>query len=339
MKLIYIKGDFMPILYCRIGYMKYYKGQQIGVDEIRDGGSYNEKNIGHEVYNFENYDGKYYGYVQPDGPNNDDKSSNNLGIYNLGASKKDEYIDGVTVVWRALKSTNKTVIVGWYENARVYKSMQKVPEDVLDKRENKSKCEFNIYAEKAIIVPQEKRDFIINGRGHNVWYNSDNEELPNGKYLNDEVLEYIKNYDSERNDFISKISSDNIEGKEKDVLVKARVNQSVFRENLLKKYNNQCCLCKLSIPDLLISSHIKPWSVSDSNEKVDVNNGLLLCANHDKLFDKGLISFDENGNIIISSKLSNMDKILSNIQNDNKIELDYNINNYMKYHRRYIFKK
>ncbi len=48
----------MPILYCRIGYMKYYKGQQIGVDEIRDGGSYNEKNIGHEVYNFENYDGK-----------------------------------------------------------------------------------------------------------------------------------------------------------------------------------------------------------------------------------------------------------------------------------------
>ncbi len=46
--------------------------------------------------------------------------------------------------------------------------------------------------------------------------------------------------------------------------------------------------------------------------------GPLLCANHDKLFDKGLISFDENGNIIISSKLSNMDKILSNIQNDNK---------------------
>lgn len=70
-----------------------------------------------------------------------------------------------------------------------------------------------------------------------------------------------------------------------------------------------------------------------------MNNGLLLCANHDKLFDKGLISFDENGNIIISSKLSNMDKILSNIQNDNKIELDYNMNNYMKYHRRYIFKK
>lgn len=60
-----------------------------------------------------------------------------------------------------MKSTNKTVIVGWYENARVYKSMQKVPKDVLDKRENKSKCEFNIYAEKAIIVPQEKRDFII----------------------------------------------------------------------------------------------------------------------------------------------------------------------------------
>lgn len=330
MKLIYIKGDFMPILYCRIGYMKYYKGQQIGIDEIRDGGSFNKGNVGHEVYNFENYDGKYYGYVEHKG---------DMDIEYYGANKSDKYADGITIVWIARKRINENVIVGWYENARLFRKIQKIPETVLDKRDDKSKCEFFISTDKAVLVSENKRTFVINKKFHNTWRNPKNEKLPNGKYLNDEVLEYIKNYDSERNDFISKISSNNIEGKEKDVLVKSRVNQSIFRENLLKKYNNQCCLCELSIPDLLISSHIKPWSVSDSNEKVDVNNGLLLCANHDKLFDKGLISFDENGNIIISSKLSNMDKKLSNIQNDNKIELDYNMNNYMKYHRRYIFKK
>ncbi len=66
-----------------------------------------------------------------------------------------------------------------------------------------------------LILSEEKRTFVINKTFHNTWYNPRIEKLPNGKYLNDEVLEYIKNYDSEQNDFISKISSENIEGKEK----------------------------------------------------------------------------------------------------------------------------
>lgn len=152
----------MPILYCRIGYMKYYKGQQIGVDEIRDGGSYNEKNIGHEVYNFENYDGKYYGYVEHRGE---------MNIDYFGVDKSEEYVDGVTVIWIARKRKNENVIVGWYENARVYRNMQNIPENVLDKRDDKSKYEFNIYADKAVLVSENKRNFVLNKVFHNIWYN------------------------------------------------------------------------------------------------------------------------------------------------------------------------
>ena len=54
----------------------------------------------------------------------------------------------------------------------------------------------------------------------------------------------------------------------------------------------------LSNKDFLIASHIKPWSKCKSNQKLDVNNGLLLCPNHDRLFDEGWISFDEIGKII-----------------------------------------
>ena len=57
-------------------------------------------------------------------------------------------------------------------------------------------------------------------------------------------------------------------------------------------------------PKLLIASHIKPWRVADNAERLSINNGLILSPLYDKLFDSGLISFDSDLNVIISSKLS-----------------------------------
>ena len=67
---------------------------------------------------------------------------------------------------------------------------------------------------------------------------------------------------------------------------------------------------KVSDPKFLIASHIKPWACSESGEKLDIDNGLLLCPNHDALFDSGYISFDENGVIMISEHLKRDDAIL-----------------------------
>ena len=127
-----------------------------------------------------------------------------------------------------------------------------------------------------------------------------------------------------------------LEGEEKEAVVKIRVNQDVFRDELLKRYPT-CALCKVDNPQLLVASHIKPWSASETEEKLDVDNGFILCPNHDKLFDRGLISFDDEGRILISEELSDINQIFTNITSDMKIVLTDGQRKYLKYHRDNIF--
>lgn len=127
-----------------------------------------------------------------------------------------------------------------------------------------------------------------------------------------------------------------LEGKERAAIVKVRVNQSVFRDMLLSKYR-KCCLCGVTDQHLLIASHIKPWSVCEQPERLDPNNGLLLCPNHDKLFDSGYIAFDTNMNVVISSRLSESDRVYMNISEDMSIDPDNKCEKYMKYHREVVF--
>lgn len=134
------------------------------------------------------------------------------------------------------------------------------------------------------------------------------------------------------------ISESLLIGKEKDAIVKVRVNQSVYREMLLNKHK-KCCLCGVSDSRILIASHIKPWSQSMSVEKADVYNGLLLCPNHDKVFDKGFITFNNQGDIIISKELSYNDRIFLNLRDNIKIILPEKRLKYMEYHSEYIFQK
>ncbi|WP_232240190.1 HNH endonuclease [Bacillus tropicus] len=89
---------------------------------------------------------------------------------------------------------------------------------------------------------------------------------------------------------------------EKEQVIKSRIGQSIFKKNLLKN-EEKCKLCGVSDKHFLIASHIKPWSQSNHRERLDINNGLLLCPNHDALFDKGYISFGDDGRILISNSL------------------------------------
>ena len=136
---------------------------------------------------------------------------------------------------------------------------------------------------------------------------------------------------------IAEIENTDIVGTEKDALVKVRVNQGVFRDQLLKKYT-KCCLCGVGDASFLIASHIKPWAESESNEKLDLENGFLLCPNHDKLFDGGWISFDDDGKIMVSVALQHNDKIFMNIQEDMKITISEKNRQYLQFHRKKIFK-
>ncbi|ENT8436836.1 HNH endonuclease [Pseudomonas sp. GD04087] len=89
---------------------------------------------------------------------------------------------------------------------------------------------------------------------------------------------------------------------EREALIKARIGQNGYREALLA-YWGGCAVTDCCVPELLRASHIKPWRAASSSERLDPFNGLLLTPNLDLAFDQGLISFDEDGLILLSSDL------------------------------------
>lgn len=90
----------------------------------------------------------------------------------------------------------------------------------------------------------------------------------------------------------------------KEALVNARVGQGQFRLQVFQQWGNRCCVTGSVTLDAIRASHIKPWRESTDEERRDPNNGLPLVASLDALFDKGLISFDSSGRLIVSSALS-----------------------------------
>ncbi len=94
----------------------------------------------------------------------------------------------------------------------------------------------------------------------------------------------------------------------RDAIVKARVGQGLFRSNLLRRWSHKCSLTSLANPDLLIASHIHAWSLSNNDERIDTDNGLLLAPHIDRLFDRGLISFDDDGSLLVSSSVTPTDR-------------------------------
>ncbi len=134
-----------------------------------------------------------------------------------------------------------------------------------------------------------------------------------------------------------------LSNEEKRALVKIRTNQGFFREKLLKKFNYKCPLTGFENEAALIASHIKPWSKCKNQiEKLDQDNGILLNSLADKLFDKGLITFDDDGRIIYSKQMSNNDILIFEKQLKNqecflKMFITSKMIKYLKFHRAKIF--
>ncbi|CAM3888530.1 hypothetical protein GCM10009865_22170 [Aeromicrobium ponti] len=136
---------------------------------------------------------------------------------------------------------------------------------------------------------------------------------------------------------IGKLSNNDITDTEKEQIIKSRIGQSAFKNELLAN-EGKCTLCGVSDERFLIASHIKPWSQSNNQERLDVNNGLLLCPNHDALFDKGYISFDGDGIILVSESLDVATKVFLNINGTMNIDINERQQHYMEWHRVNIYK-
>lgn len=89
---------------------------------------------------------------------------------------------------------------------------------------------------------------------------------------------------------------------ERRAAVTVRLFQSFFRRTVLASYDSACSVCGLDVRSLLIASHIKPWSIDESS-RIEPENGLCLCAIHDRAFDRGLIAGSEGFRLIVSSTI------------------------------------
>lgn len=97
-------------------------------------------------------------------------------------------------------------------------------------------------------------------------------------------------------------SIENLKGQTKIREVKTRVNQTVFRQIVLVNYLYKCAISGIDIPDMLIASHIIPWSANEK-ERLNPSNGICLSAHFDRAFDRGLITVDEDYRLVMGSTL------------------------------------
>lgn len=122
-----------------------------------------------------------------------------------------------------------------------------------------------------------------------------------------------------------------------------RLLQSFFKDTLFHEFDHCCAICGIDLPHMLIASHIKPFrDCAHIIECVDHNNGLLLCRNHDYLFDQGYFSFNENGTIIISEELLKKENFNSKYVLSHDIKLSHlseERKQFLSYHRNHIFLK
>ncbi|WP_172915602.1 HNH endonuclease [Capnocytophaga canimorsus] len=158
--------------------------------------------------------------------------------------------------------------------------------------------------------------YSVLGKGKGLWGVRENRKERVGEYNKDRVIEL-----------------------EKKEFTKIRLTQSIFRSNLLKIFENQCPISGISIPSLLVASHIKPWAESNDAEKMDGDNGILLSVHMDALFDKGLISFlPDTGEIIYLD--DTIRDLMNNKMKDFKLKIEEKFlterrKKYLKWHIEY----
>lgn len=129
--------------------------------------------------------------------------------------------------------------------------------------------------------------------------------------------EFINNREQlivEANKILSKFSNESYEEKflleferkyantEKDRLIKTRLNQEFFRLAALAAYNDKCAITGMKLKNFLVASHIVPWS-KDKENRLNPHNGICLNSIHDKAFDKGYLTINNDYKVVISKRI------------------------------------
>jgi 5-methylcytosine-specific restriction enzyme A len=120
-------------------------------------------------------------------------------------------------------------------------------------------------------------------------------------------------------------------------LVTSRVGQGAYRKPIIHRWEYKCAVTGYNKLDILIASHIVPWCDSNDLERLDVHNGILLSPVYDALFDKHLVSFENNGKIILSNKVDfKAYKKIGVFATERINDLTHENRQYLERHRAYV---
>ncbi|MFN4351659.1 MAG: HNH endonuclease [Hylemonella sp.] len=118
----------------------------------------------------------------------------------------------------------------------------------------------------------------------------------------------------------------------------ARVGQGKYRQDLILRWGGACAVTGVAHDRVLRASHVKPWKDASDRERLDANNGLLLCANLDALFDAGLISFADDGTMVISSELDADERGRLGLPGNLRLRPNTELSAYLAHHRENVFR-
>ena len=180
-----------------------------------------------------------------------------------------------------------------------------------------------------------RNDYFVdkNTRGNHMYSNA----LKQYRYFISSIVEQ-----DDCAEYLESIKQDTtISETERTAIVQSRVGQGLFRKRLMEKYRGSCVITGINHPKLLVASHIKPWAASDNQERLQVDNGLLLSATYDRLFDSGLITFDRNGRIFLSSFIGveNEKKLYLESGKQYPLKITDRMRSFLEYHSDVVFVK
>lgn len=119
-----------------------------------------------------------------------------------------------------------------------------------------------------------------------------------------------------------------------------RIGQDIYRQGLIDYWEGRCAITGLDVIDLLRASHIKPWAdCADDAERLDVFNGFLLAPHLDAVFDRGFITISEDGNVVVSPRLTQSARTKLCVAKDLLIaRLTKAHRMYLLWHREHVFR-
>lgn len=116
-------------------------------------------------------------------------------------------------------------------------------------------------------------------------------------------------------------------------LVDARLGQGRYRADLERRWSGRCAVTGCAVREVLRASHVKAWRPSNDRERLDAANGLLLVADIDALFDRGLASFADDGRMLLSERLTTADRRVLRVPSPLRRALTADEVPYMAVHR------